>query len=104
MKLSSRIEGGKLKDGLSARSSMRPNQMDASPSRELSLVEMHRKLNAHKLTFEDGNQLDLSQSRIITHASPAKRKPTGKSVPFRMGDSSSKEFDLRKGSALQFSP
>ena len=33
---------------------------------------MHKKLNAHNLMFKNGNEIDLSQSRMITQAKPLK--------------------------------
>jgi hypothetical protein len=33
---------------------------------------MHKKLNAHNLMFKNGNEIDLTQSRMITQAKPLK--------------------------------
>ena len=41
-----------------------------SPRRENGLHDLHAKMNAHRLMFENGYEIDLSQSRMITDSRP----------------------------------
>jgi len=43
---------------------------------EPSVIKIHKQLNAHHLMFDDGYEIDLSQSKIITEARPLKSSAT----------------------------